>query len=393
MGHGHLHEKAPPIAPRTKRLLAWAVAPFVAATIVGVVVIWPTGPRATLDPQIGIPSELVDAEVVEISPTPCPGAEFGEEGNCKEAKMVLTSGEEEGRSVSLTITDDPSSPLLTEGDEIVLGRTEGAPPHLEYFFADYQRDLPMVILAGIFALVVVALGRLRGLAALIGFVLSLAIIIFFVLPSILEGNNPLLVAIVGGSAVMLVALYMAHGPNVRTTTAVLGTLMSLIITGVLALIFVEATQLTGFTSEEAIFLQVSAGQVSVKGLLLGAIIIGSLGVLDDVTVTQASAVWEIHLANPSYGFKELYSSAIRIGRDHIASTVNTLVLAYAGASLPLLVLFNISGVSMGNVITGEIVAEEVVRTLVGSIGLVASVPITTSLAALVVSRDRPHSTE
>jgi uncharacterized membrane protein len=149
-------------------------------------------------------------------------------------------------------------------------------------------------------------------------------------------------------------------------------------------------------SEEAAFLEVSQQQVNLHGLLLASIIIGTLGVLDDVTVTQASAVWELHRANPECGPRNLYRAGIRIGRDHIASTVNTLVLAYAGASLPLLILFSVSNRSLGQVLNTESVAGEVVRTLVGSIGLVASVPITTGLAALVVtaaSARRPRGDE
>jgi uncharacterized membrane protein len=180
---------------------------------------------------------------------------------------------------------------------------------------------------------------------------------------------------------------MSHGLTVTTTTAVLGTLASLAITGALALLFVELAKFTGLASEEAAVLQISADEINLSGLLLGGVIIGALGVLDDVTVTQAAAVWEIRRANPTYGSRALYRSALRIGRDHIASTVNTLVLAYAGASLPLLILLVQSNRGLGEALTGEILAEEIVRTLVGSIGLVASVPITTALAAWVAGSD------
>ena len=224
------------------------------------------------------------------------------------------------------------------------------------------------------------------MAALGGFAMSLGVITFFILPAILAGRSPLAVSIIGASAIMLLALYLAHGVNVQTTSAVLGTFISLGLTGLLALVFVEAASLTGFASEEAIFVNISAEQVNLQGLLLGGIIIGSLGVLDDVTITQASAVWELHVANPAFGARDLYHSALRIGRHHIASTVNTLLLAYAGASLPLLILFTLAGARFGVVVNGEIVAQEIVRTLVGSIGLVASVPITTGLASFVASR-------
>jgi uncharacterized membrane protein len=165
-------------------------------------------------------------------------------------------------------------------------------------------------------------------------------------------------------------------------------LSSLLLTGLLALFFVEISIFTGVGSEEAAFLQISQQQVNLEGLLLASVIIGTLGVLDDVTVTQASAVWELRRANPSYGIRGLYRAGIRIGRDHIASTVNTLVLAYAGASLPLLILFTVSERGLGSVLNTEIVAEEIVRTLVGSIGLVSSVPITTGLAAFVARKAR-----
>ena len=169
----------------------------------------------------------------------------------------------------------------------------------------------------------------------------------------------------------------------RTTVALLGTFASLAITGILGAVFIGATRLTGLSGEEVGFLRAFSGTLDFKGLLLAGIIIGALGVLDDVTVTQVSAVWELNASNPEMPVHGLYSAAIRIGRDHIASTVNTLVLAYAGASLPLLLLFTQAGQPLSNVLTGETVAIEVVRTLVGSIGLVASVPVTTALAVLV----------
>jgi uncharacterized membrane protein len=185
---------------------------------------------------------------------------------------------------------------------------------------------------------------------------------------------------------MFVVLYLAHGFNGRTTIALLGTLGSLALTAVLAELFVGVTHLTGASSEEAVYVQVLNNRIQLSGLLLGGILIGSLGVLNDVTVTQASAVWEIHLANPSRRMVDLWRSGMRVGRDHIASVVYTLVLAYAGAALPLLLIFSVSRQTVGSILTSDVVAEELVRTLVGSVGLVASVPVTTALAAFVVTR-------
>ena len=168
--------------------------------------------------------------------------------------------------------------------------------------------------------------------------------------------------------------------------AVLGTFASLLLTCLLGALFVDLTQVTGLVSEEVGFLQAFGGDLDFRGLLLAGLVIGALGVLDDVTVTQVAAVWELREADPTRGARSLYRAGLRIGRDHVASTVNTLVLAYAGASLPLLLLFETADQHLGDVLTGEAIAVEIVRALVGSIGLVASVPITTGLAALVVTR-------
>ncbi|MGH2706728.1 MAG: YibE/F family protein [Actinomycetota bacterium] len=375
-------------------LLLAAVAPFVAATLAGLGLLWPRGERPPTPPGVDFPTELVDATVLAIAPTPCPGAEEAPATagaqTCRSVVVRISDGPNEGREVTIDPGGLDPNRAVNGGDKVVLSYAPEAPPEHQYQLADYQRKLPLTVLGVLFAVVVVALGRWRGVAALGGFVIALGILTSFVLPAILEGANPLAVSIVGSSTVMLTALYLSHGVNVRTTSAVLGTLVSLAVTALLALLFVETARLTGFASEEAVFVNVSAQQVNLQGLLLGGIIIGSLGVLDDVTVTQASAVWELHVANPAYSLGELYRSALRIGRDHIASTVNTLVLAYAGASLPLLILFTLADARLPDVLNGEIVAQEVVRTLVGSIGLVASVPITTGLAALVATRSRPR---
>ncbi len=384
MGHSHGHgHDAPPAPPEMQRRLAMAVAPFVLATIVGLFVLWPSA-----DPLEGTAGpgadQQFDAEVIGVEPTDCSEIGQGPGFECFNVVARLAEGPEAGDTVEFPFGGAAAAASFETGDSIVMGRSAEAPEASRYYFVDFQRTTPLVILAILFAGVVVALSRWRGLAALGGLGVTVLILLQFVLPAILEGKNPLAVAIVGSSAIMFVALYLAHGINARTSTAVLGTFVSLALTGILAVIFVELSSFTGLSSEEATFLQVQAEVINLKGLLLGGIVIGALGVLDDVTVTQASAVWELRRANPEMGARRLYSSALRIGRDHIASTVNTLVLAYVGASLPLLVLFSVSNRPLGSVIGSEVVAEEIVRTLVGSIGLVASVPITTALAAVVV---------
>lgn len=388
--HGPVDSEAGPTPRSLNRLLAFAVAPFALATLIGLVLLWPSSGVGRSD-ALGPPAELYDGTVTAREMRPCLGGPADGPARCATIVVKLSEGPERGRQVAVETGEGVGAPKISDGDGVVLGRS--ADPTgtgtVTYYFADFQRRSPMLLLALLFAVVVVLLGRLRGVAALVALAVSLLVIVKFVLPAILEGQNPLAVAVVGSAVIMFLALYLTHGINAQTTTAVLGTLVSLGLTGVLASVFVAASHFTGLASEEAGFLQSAAGQVNLRGLLLGGIVIGSLGVLDDVTVTQASAVWQLHRANPELGVRGLYRSGLHIGRDHIASTVNTLVLAYAGASLPLLLLFTLAGQPFGQVVTGEVVAGEVVRTLVGSIGLVASVPITTGLAAMVVSRDRP----
>jgi uncharacterized membrane protein len=384
--HDHHHELVP-VDPATARKLTFAIAPFVAMTLIGMILLWPSGTAIETPGGSSLATTRYSADVTGVDRQPCD--QPGQEGfDCAVVTALLAEGQDEGDEVFLNVAESPSGRRIQVGDNILLGRAEEGVPGQQYYFQDFERSGSLVVLVVLFAAVVIALSRWRGVTSLIGLAASLVILLSFVLPAILDGSSPVIVALVGGAAIMFVTLYLAHGFNAMTTTALLGTLGSLAITGILAVIFVEAVRFTGFGSEEATFLQFAAQQVNLQGLLLGGIVIGTLGVLDDVTVTQASAVWELHRANPSLGAIGLYRAAIRIGRDHIASTVNTLVLAYAGASLPLLILFSLSDGSFTAVVTSEVVAEEIVRTLVGSIGLVASVPITSALAALVASGEK-----
>jgi uncharacterized membrane protein len=398
MGHSHGGDKeSVRVHARARLLLLVLVIPLLTATALGLVVLWPADANPPTPDFMGGPAKLADATVVKVDRQPCggapadPGAEGGDQAvQCQKASVKLTgkaAGAEAGKVVDVEVGQGADSPVLHQGDKIVVGRAgTGEGDDGGWYFSDFQRRGPLLALAVFFAVAVVILARWRGLFALAGLVISFGVLVRFMLPAILLGKNPVAVAVVGSAAIMFAALYLAHGINARTTTAVLGTVGALFVTGVLAWIFVAGTHLTGMATEESGLLAASLSGVSLKGLLLGGIVIGSLGVLDDVTVTQASAVWELHRANPAYGFSRLYAAGLRIGRDHIASTVNTLVMAYAGASLPLLVLFTLSSRRLGDVLTSEIVAQELVRTLVGSIGLVSAVPITTALAAFVADR-------
>ncbi|WP_312870250.1 YibE/F family protein [Streptomyces himalayensis] len=406
-GHSHAHGPAAPVSKHLRKVIAAVLIPFAAAVVVGLAVLWPGGAPPHERTGVGFDRQTEQARVVRVEKVDCKdvnasgdtptgdtstaegqSAQQQANGICGKATVEVTTGENTGRTFTEIV--QPDAPRqLHEGQEVVVAYAPDAPRELQYSVTDVNRRLPMALLAGIFALAVVVVGRMRGLMALIALALSFMVLTVFILPAILQGSNPLVVAVVGASAIMLIALYLCHGLTARTSVAVLGTLISLLLIGLLGSLFIDWAALTGNTDDNTGLIHGLYPEIDMSGLLLAGVIIGSLGVLDDVTVTQTSAVWELHQADPTVGWRGLYRAGIRIGRDHIASVVNTLVLAYAGAALPLLLLFSIAQSSVGAVANSELVAEEIVRTLVGSIGLVASVPVTTALAALVVSADRP----
>ncbi|MFJ5915813.1 YibE/F family protein [Streptomyces ardesiacus] len=406
-GHGHGHGPAAPVSRHLRKVIAAVLIPFAAAVVVGLAVLWPGGAPAHERTGVGFDRQTQEATVTKVvalscqSANPSAGTPTGDtstaegssavqqaEGECKRATVRVDTGDDKGRTFDEIVQPDQSR-QLREGQKVVVAYEPSAPKDLQYSVTDINRQFPLALLAGIFALAVVVVGRLRGLMALVSLAVSFLLLNFFILPAILQGSNPLVVAVIGSSAIMLIALYLCHGLSARTSVAVLGTLISLLLIGVLGSLFIGWAALTGNTDDNTGLIHGLYPSIDMSGLLLAGVIIGSLGVLDDVTVTQTSAVWELHEANPAMGWRGLYRAGIRIGRDHIASVVNTLVLAYAGAALPLLLLFSIAQSGVGTVANSELVAEEIVRTLVGSIGLVASVPVTTALAALVVSADRP----
>jgi uncharacterized membrane protein len=253
-----------------------------------------------------------------------------------------------------------------------------------YQFFDFDRDRPLLVLAVVFALAVLALARWRGLLSLVSLAVSVVVVVQFVLPGLLGSRPPLLVAVVGASVIMITSLYLTHGFNDRTSVALIGTLLSLLLTGAIGAAVVGVSRFTGLADETSVYLGVLVEGIDFSGLLLAGLVIGALGVLDDVTVTQAAAVWELARADPQMSLRGLFTAAMRIGRSHVQATVNTLVLAYIGASLPLMLIFTLTDVGLVDALTTEVVAQEVARGLVGSLGIVAAVPITTAVAALVV---------
>jgi uncharacterized membrane protein len=402
MGHPHDHAAGDAAVPRRVRRRLTVVAVVLGvATIAGMAVLWPRHDVRGDVEKLGLIKHVHEAVVLRVVHGPCRGTETTPKRvECKEVAFRLTQGPDEGQKRTIEFSETKSTPDLSPGDKVVLNHMEHAQRGFDYTYSDRQRRPVLLWLAIIFAVAVIALGRLRGVGALIGLGGSVAVILVFVLPAMLDGNSPPLVAIVGSSAVAYLALYLANGVRPMTTVALLSTLAALSLTVVLATVFTDLAHFTGATNEDALLVGLGASAIDLKGLLLAGMVLGALGALDDITVTQASAVGELRLTDASLSRRQLYSSGLRIGRDHIASTVNTLALAYAGATLPLLILFTLSGQSLGAVANGEVVAVEIVATLVGSIGLVTAVPISTWLAALVATEhahehrtDEPSASE
>ena len=386
MGSGHSHTGADEldhlVDRRVRRNLWAAVGAFAVVVVVGLIALWPTGSDGQRDP-LGLGGEPVGAAVESVTEVPC---SFDPLLACKLVEVTITDGERRGERLEL---EQPLDSAIESGDGILVDLVDLGDGTVQAVFYDFERGTPMLLLVILFVTAIIVLGRWRGVGALAGLVMSFVVIIVFALPALLDGSNAVAVAIVAAGAIAFIALFLAHGTGLATATALLSTFASLAITAVLAGAFLAMSNFTGFGDENVAFLDALGTQIDPRGLLLAGIVIGSLGVLDDVTVTQVSAVWELKRAAPHASFGELYGRALRIGRDHISSTVNTLFLAYAGASLPLLLLFSEANQGLGSVATREVVAVEIVRALVGSIGLVASVPISTALAAKVLASTTP----
>ncbi|MFT7503444.1 MAG: putative membrane protein [Gammaproteobacteria bacterium] len=384
MGHDHGATRLDiDVDDRVRRRMWAAVAVCAVGVIIGMIVLWPGSSDSGSDP-LGLDGDPITARVTSQAVEPC---SYDPLLGCRQIELIPGSGAFEGERLSFE--QSLNSPIRA-GNSIrvdIVIQDNGSPL---IFFYDFERSTPLLLLLLVFVTAIVVLGRWRGVGALAGLAASLVVIVAFILPALLEGSNAVAVALVASGLIAFIALFLAHGFNLATAAALLASIASLALTAVLAWLFVVTSKLTGLADETVGYLSALGSDVNPQGLLLAGVVIGSLGVLDDVTVTQVSAVWELKHAKPDADFTELYSRAVRIGRDHISSTVNTLFLAYAGASLPLMLLFREAGQSLSSVATREIVAVEVVRALVGSIGLVASVPISTALAAATLaSRSRP----
>jgi uncharacterized membrane protein len=390
-GHGHAHGPVPSASRHTRRIVTAVLVPAAIATIVALIVLWP-GAAATTPDTVGDQGGVrALGTVTSVDEQVCPPTADGNEQlpgwvqRCGSATVSVTDGPGEGKEVTVDLPQGPGAAGLRVHDDVVLLYfPDAVPGGRAYAVTDHQRATPMLWMLALAVAVILVFGRWRGLSSLAGLAVSFAVLLLFVIPAILQGSSPLLVAVVGSSAIMFAALYLTHGVNVHTSVAVAGTLISLVLTGVLGVVFTSLMRLTGIGSDDSSYLSATQGGLDLRGLLLAGIVIGALGVLDDVTVTQAATVAEMSAGGTASRW-ELYRAASRVGRAHAASAVNTIVLAYAGASLPLLLVIAAGTQPVSELLTSEFLAQEVLRSAVGTIGLVASVPITTALAVLVAN--------
>jgi uncharacterized membrane protein len=286
-----------------------------------------------------------------------------------------------------------STQLYKKGDKVIVNYSQDIDGTDKFFILDYDRSSPILWLSIIFILSVLAVGKWKGLFSLLALVLSFVVILKFIVPQILNGANPVVISAIGGTIILIFAIYLTQGINKKAHIANLSLIISLLLTALLSLWFTKLARLSGYTGDEALYiLDIGQGNLNLQGLLLAGIIIGTLGVLDDVIVSQVSTIEQLKKANPKLSNKQIYKRSLKVGVDHITSMINTLFFAYAGASLPLLILFtksDVLGLNFSLAMNNEIIATEIIRTLLGSIGIIFSIPIANYLASyfLHVKRD------
>ncbi len=385
MTHTHSHGPVDPGPPRPgfAKILAAIVAGIMLATAIGMVVLWPNDAKLPQgqNPYTGQGVHIVSATVKSVKPFDCGSSGEGPDGlpmvqgNCAKVTATTKAG-----LASFTLDAGRLKAGISTGEDIKVVSIQRDGQPVSYEFYDFQRGVPLTLLALIFFVVVVAVARWRGLFAIVGIGVTLLALTQFMLPAFLAGESPLPVAVVGSTAIMLAVLYLAHGVSIRTTSALFGTLCGLALTAGFGILASGWTNLTGVGTEDDQTLIAVAPHLQISGVVAATMVVAGLGVLNDVTVTQASAVWELRAAKPAAQARELFTSAMRIGRDHIASSVYTLVFAYAGTAMTILLLISAYQRGLAEMATTEQISQEIVRTLVGAIGLVLAVPITTAFA-------------
>ena len=336
--------------------------------------------------SVGYSSDTVNAVVEEIL----------EEGQVdmgeitQEYQIVsvrVTEGEYEGQTFEIDHGKRQLRPdgfMLESGDKLLVSINKGPDGTIYPYFVDYVRKQPLLILVLIFIVAAILVSGWKGVRSLLSIGFSVVVILYFIVPRILDGQNPIVISLIGSFVFLAVTQYLVYGWTLKTHIAMVGIIFAVLVTGVLAVVFVDFSYLSGFGDENSMYLMSVAGNINIKNLLVASIIIGTLGVLDDLVIGQTSAVMEIYLANNNLTFRQRFRGSMNIGRDHVAATVNTLLLAYLGASLSMFLLFSINRVDVLNLININYIAEEIVRSLVGTLGLFMAVPITTAVACWAV---------
>lgn len=400
MAHSHSHGDGAELTPAQRahqkqaaRILAIILIPLAVLTLVALIAMWPKDTASHIREDTGIVrvpgTTYQNGTIVAVTETSCDGqvGTFpGDTSICATLTVRVDDGPDVGSEQTFELTSAVYQSGATPGQGVRMYRVPLDGTNAVYSFVDFERSTPVMFFVILFALLVVAVARLRGFLALVGLGFAFWILIEFMMPNLIQGKDPVLVGVVGSAAIMFVVLYTSHGFTVRTTTALVGTLFGLLVAAVLGLISVNWAHLTGVTHEDDFILSASAPNLRMTSVVICSMIVAALGALNDVTITQASSVWE--LAKTVKNPWQLYRSAMRIGRDHIASTVYTIAFASAGAALSVLLLIQIYDQSLGEMVFEELFAGEILRTIIGSIGLVLAVPLTTAMGVLAVSAGR-----
>lgn len=375
------------------------------ATLIGLLILRPTSaPTEHTSPDFGKTYALNQPQVEGTVATvdnhlcsdPHTGRAFdeaplipasGDDTSCTRALIELTTGQDAGRKTQLVFYGVAGDPTLTVGEEIMLSRSDDG----TYAFADYRRGGNLILWAIIAAVIIIGFAAWHGLRALLGLGISLAIVLFYLIPSLIEGHSALPLALVTCAAILFLAVPLVHGVNWKSASALGGAVVALALSGALGWASISSTALTGSSSEDNLKLLLYMPGVSVVGVLLCGFIVGALGSLNDIAVAQASTVRELHAADPTVGPGTLFTSAMKVGRDHIASMVYTIVLTYTGAALPLLMLITAAQRPALQILSSDLVATEVLRSLLGAMALTLAVPLTTVIAAFTVPEGRDQA--
>lgn len=377
-------------------MIGWVVLGMITLfTTLGLVALWPEG-RQVIEPPSGAGPRVESATVIGVDDGGCRAGGTapagGQTPGCRRITVEVTSGPDRGDVVGF---DLGGSFDVSAGDDLRVSATDvpvesiGGVEVEPYAFSDFERRPALLLLAVAFALLVVVTARLKGLRALVALSASLALILLFIIPSIIDGNPPVSVALFGALAIMLVTIGTTHGVGVVASAAALGTTVALGVAVALAGLVTGAAHITGFAQDDAALLAAGSDTLSIRGLLIAGMVIGALGVLDDLTISQASTVMALRSSNPFLSGRDLFRRALAVGHDHVVATINTLALAYVGAALPILLIFSVAGTGFSEAINSETVATEIVAAAVGGIALMLASPITTALATILATAASP----